>query len=574
MLSKILSLLKLHYRDNWLCLIFVGLLVTLVMLPMPLLGIPDGYDLFQHMRFAVTFHEAILNGDFFPGWGAADNYGFGSIGIRYYPPVSHYLMAFTQMLTKDWFDTFWINSFFWMYLGCAGVYFWAKEWLSSWQSVVAVIVFLVVPYHTLQIYEYVLYSEFAALGILPFCFLFATRIVSRNRFIDAILFSISYSLLLLTHIPLTIIGSIGLGIYILFLIDWRQPKKTIVNFIIAFGLSLSATAFHWLRVVTEIGWVKLNSPEYYAAGAYDYKKYFFPLIYSSYDKYVPKMLWLLDISVIFSILLILPLTVYLILQIISSDKTRHSERKILYALSVTGLFSIFIMSVPSYFIWNAFPLLQKIQFPWRWLSLAALIGAMSFTFAFFQLISRSKNFKKLIIYAGLLLILAMPLFDFTQFILFSEPLTREKFAEKIAAMPREEGCDCWWTVWTKKEAFDKREKVDAASRFVNINRWDSESREFTVGKGASVIIRIATFYHPHWKAEVNGQAVEVQKDDDGSILIPVSDGESSVKLYFQEPLKLNIALGISLITWTFLLCALFAAYLNIKKIQTAKTKTD
>jgi uncharacterized membrane protein len=574
MLSKVLSLLKLHYRANWVCLIFVGLLVTLVMMPMPLLGIPDGYDLFQHLRFAVTFHEAILNGDFFPGWGAADNYGFGSIGIRYYPPVSYYLMAFTQMLTKDWFDTFWINSFFWMYLGCAGVYFWAKEWLSSWQSVVAVIVFLVVPYHTLQIYEYVLYSEFAALGILPFCFLFVTRIVRRNRFIDVILFSISFSLLLLTHIPLTIIGSIGLGIYTLLLIDWRQPKKTIVNFIIAFSLSLSATVFHWLRAVTEVGLVKHNSPEYYATGAYDYTKYFFPLIYSSYDKYVPKMLWLLDISVVFSILLILPLIIYLILQVKSNDKTRHSERKALYAFSVTGLFSIFIMSVPSYFIWNAVPILQKIQFPWRWLSLTALIGAMSFTFAFFQMISRSKNFKKPIIYAGLLLILAMPLFDFTQFILFSEPLTREKFAEKVAEMPREEGCDCWWTVWTKKEVFDKREKVDAASRFVNINRWDSESREFIVGKGASVTIRIATFYHPHWKAEVNGQAVEVQKDDDGSILIPVSDGESSVKLYFQEPIKLNIALGISLITWTFLLGALFAAYLNIGKFKTTSTKID
>ena len=572
MLSKVFDFFKLHCGKNWFCLILVGLLVAAVMLPMPLLGIPGGYDLFQHLRFASTFHEAILNGDIFSGWAASDNYGFGSIGIRYYPPIAHYLLAFTQIFTNNWYDSFWINSFFWMYLGCVGVYFWAKEWLSSWQAVFAVVIFLVAPYRSFQIYEYVLYAEFAALGILPFCFLFATRIIKRNQFIDVILFSISFSLLLLTHIPLTIIGSVGLGIYTFLLMDWRQSKKTIVDFITAFGLSLAATAFHWLRAFTEVSWVKHNSPEYYSTGSYDYTKYFFPLIYSSKDKYAPKMLWLLDISVIFSIFLILPLIVYLILQLKSNDKIRASERKTLYALSVTGLFSVFIMSVPSDFIWNSVPILQKIQFPWRWLSLTSLIGAMSFTFAFFQLISRYKKLKKSIIYAGLILIISMPLFDFTQIILFSEPLTRDKFAEKIAEMPREEGCDCWWTIWAKKEAFDRRERVEAASRSTDITRWDSEVREFTVEKGASVNVRVATFYHPYWKAEVNGSEVEILKDQDGIILIPVSVENSSVKLYFKEPLKLNIALVVSFITWIFLLGALFAAYLNIKKIQSDITK--
>jgi uncharacterized membrane protein len=568
MLSGIFKFIKSHNSKNWFCLIFIGLFTAILTAPMVLIGIPDGNDLPQHLRFASAFYESILNGDFFPGWASASNLGFGSIGIRYYPPAAYYLMAFTQMLTESWSDTFWINSFFWMFLGCAGVYFWAKQWLSPWQAAFTAILYGIIPYHSAQIYQYLLYAEFAAAGILPFCFLFATRIIRNGKFTDVVLFSISFSVLLLTHIPLTIIGSTGLAVYTLLLIDWKQSKKTIVNFLIAFGLSLSATAFHWLRAVTEINWVKHNSPQYYANGYYDFKKYFFPLIYSAGDAYERKILWHIDVTIIFSIILFLPLIVYLILEVRSKNENIFSSRKILYSLSVTGLFSIFIMSLPSSFIWNSLPVLQKTQFPWRWLSLASLIGVMSFAFGINLLISRYQSLKKLIGYAILLLVFSVLLFDLSQNIISAAFIPRDKFETKFAGIDRETECRCWWTIWAEAEALEKKEKVYAESRAVNITRWESERREFTVEKGNAGNVRLATFYHPHWKAEVNGSQIDVQRADDGSILIPVSGEESSIKLYFQEPYKLKIALFISSVTWIFLFGALFTAVRRQKRFQT------
>lgn len=568
MLSGIQNFIKLHGCKDWFWLVFVGLVTAAVMLPLPLFGIPDGNDLPQHLKFADAFYKAILDGDPFPGWAAETNLGFGSIGIRYYPPVAYYLMAFTQMLTGSWYDTFWINSFFWMFLGCAGVYFWAKEWLSPRQAALTAVLYSIVPYHSSQIYQYLLYAEFAAAGILPFCFLFATRVVRNGRFIDVILFGISYSLLILTHIPLTIIGSTGLAVYIFLLIDWKQSRKTVVNFLIAFALSLSATAFHWLRAVTEVSWVKHNSPQYYANGYYDFNKYFFPLIYSAGDDYERKILWHLDVTIIFSILLFLPLIVYLFLRVEPANENRFPNRKTLYTLSFTGLFSIFILSLPSAFIWNSLTVLQKTQFPWRWLSLTSLVGTIAFAVGITLLISRFQNLKKLFSYAILLLLFCLLLFDFTQNIISAAFVPRDQFETKYTELNREPECVCWWTIWADAGALKQTAKIYAESRNSEITRWDGELREFTVEKGIPGNVRIATFYHPHWKAEVNGSQTEVRKSVDGSILIPVSGEKSSIKLYFREPFKLQIALFVSIMTWVFLFGSLFNAYRNQKRFQT------
>jgi hypothetical protein len=551
------------------------LFVAFIMLPIALLGIPDGADLPQHLRFAEVFHKSILAGDPFPGWAPGNNYGFGSIGIRYYPPAAYYLMAFTQMLTGSWYETFALNAFFWMFLGAAGVYFFAKEWLSPWQAAWAAALYVMVPYHTAQIYQFLLYAEFAAAGVLPFCFLFATRIARGGGFLNVLLFAVAYSLLLLTHIPLTIIGSVGLAVYTLPLIDWKRPRRPVLGFAGAFALTLAATAFHWLRLVTEVNWVKHNSPQFYANNYYDYSKYFFPMFYSADQRYGVKMLWYLDITIVLSILLFLPLIVYLLWpRGKEGDKQPFADRKILYTLAATGLFSVFIMSVPSSFIWNSLSILQKTQFPWRWLALTSLIGVIAFTLGLRLLTNRCERLKKPIGYAAGLLLFAILLFDVSQSIIPAAFVPKDKFAAKIAKMESEPECACWSPIWAKQEAFAQREKLSAGARAVSAARWDGELREFTVEQGEAVDVRVASFYHPHWKAAVNGSPVEVKAADDGSLLIPVPAEKASVKLYFQEPLKLNIALVVSIATWIFLFGATFLADRKRRKIRTALLVID
>lgn len=550
--NKINNLLA---KDRF-CLAIILLLSVLAILPMILIGIPNGNkDFPQHLQFAAAYYDAIFSGGILPLWAAPDNFGFGSIGIRLYPPLASFSLALTRILTGNWFDAIWTSFLTWMFVGCVGVYFWAKEWLPPRESTVAAALYIILPYHLLQIYQMWLYAEFVASALLPFCFLFATRICRRQRLTDVLLFAVFYALLLLSHIPSGIIGSLSLAVYTLCLIDWSHWRKTFFNFFIAFALSLSATSYQWLKVVTEIDWVKAND-SIYASGYYDPQQHLFPLFYSAGAKYIERVSWHFDFSIILTLLLFVPVIGFLAYQM---RKNEFQNRKIFFALSATGFFAFFMMSVPSSVIWQAVPTLRKIQFPWRWLSVLTVISVLAFALAIPQLISLSGKLRKAAAYLVLLLILSILLFDVTQNIIESEPVTRTEFKTKIIEISEETGCDCWWTAWAKSQAFERREKVSAESRSVTINLWDAKNREFVIGEGEATNARLATFYYPYWQAQINGQTVAIQKDDDGSILIPIAKEKSSINLYFQEPYFLKFSLVLSATTWLLLFFALLVA---------------
>ena len=75
------------FTNNDKFFIFILLIISLLtILPIYLLGIPDCYDVKQHIQFAQTYQESILQGNLFPNISSAGNYGFGDIGVRFYPP--------------------------------------------------------------------------------------------------------------------------------------------------------------------------------------------------------------------------------------------------------------------------------------------------------------------------------------------------------------------------------------------------------------------------------------------------------------------------------------------------------
>lgn len=536
------------------------------MLPLPLLGIPDGYDTPQHLRFVETYQRAMESGVLVPGWAADDNYGFGSVGIRFYPPLSHYLMTLAQMVTKDWYDTIWVTAFFWMIVGGIGMYLWAREYLTPPRSAVASLLFATMPYHLMELYIYMLLAEFAAIAILPFCFLFATRIIKGGKPGDVLLFGVSFAVLSLTHLPSIIIGSIGLGIYCLFLIDWSRFRQTALNFTIAFAISLSATAFFLVRLVTELPWVKHNDPQFYAANIYDYRQYLFPMILNPEKPFWKKMVLLVDIPIFLTFLFLLSPMLCFLLKAGRENSTK-SQRKILAALSATGLFLIFILSYPSVFVWDSIILLQKVQFPFRFLSAASVIAALGITISLPALQARFVKMKKPIGYMAFTILFATSLFTITQIMIPSDPLSREKFRDKTESMQNESGCRCWWPVWADARAFSNSERVEAGTRNITISEWGGESRRFVVDEGQPDNIRVATFYYPYWKADINGAPVQPIPDENGALLIPVSNRKSDVHLYFQEPVFVDIAKYLSLFVWAGLAIALVLAFRRFRPVK-------
>lgn len=527
-----------------------------MMLAFPIQGIPEGYDVAQHLRFAVAYQDAILNGSFIPVWPLTDNLGFGSVGIRFYPPFADVVLAVTQIFTGDWYRTLEIDSFLWMFPGSIGIYFWVKEFRPPMHAALAATLYAVMPYHILQIYQFQLYSEFVASAILPFCFLFATKIIKRDNTVDIWSLAVSCSLLILTHIPTSIIGFGCLGLYVSLIINWKSPLKKLGRFALSMALALASSSFYILRVVTEVAQLKHNTAEY-STGFYDYRLHFFPVLYNYGENYWLLFLWVLDLSILVTLLVYIPLTFSLI-RLKNFSVANKVERKMLVAVFVTGLFSLFMLTNGSEFVWSTVTVLQKIQFPWRFMTVATLMGAVSLSLAISLLLGRFGRLSRLIVYPTIAFIICLVLFDLTQIILMGAPLSRDKYYEKVVNKLHEEGCTCWWPVWAEKNALENKERVTAGNRTVQIEVWVNETREFKVSKGEPANIRVGMFYYPNWKATVNDQAAEVQMDENGVILIPVSGAASTVRLFFEEPFIYRVAIWFSSSTWVLLFFAILA----------------
>ncbi len=543
-------------RSRWKPYAAIMLVVSAVILPMAFMGIPDGFDLLQHIRFAETYRLAILSGEFIPRWAANDNFGFGSIGIRYYPPLAYYVLALAKIISGSWYHSFWITSFGWLLAGSIGVYLWLKEWTTETRATLASVIYAIAPYHIFQIYQAVLYAEFAASGVLPFCFLFLTRLCRRRRWVDAVLFAIAYSLLILTHIPSALIASLSMAVYGLLIVDWREFGKTAVRMGAALILSGLATAFHLAKALTEVEWVRHNSPQYFANGSYDYKSFFFPIYFSaSAASYAQKQLWNLDILIILTIVLLLVGLVGVFSRRSFKSPEAHPSKEDRAQL-ITGAFSIFMLSIGSAFIWNAVPMLQKMQFPWRWLSVSSLMGTAVFATAAGTLLLNGKKLNRFAAYPIILFVLIIILFDVSQNIIPSAPLSQNTFEQNIENMDGEQGCPCWWPIWAQNGAFNQPDRVTASGRTASVVKWGGDTREIRVEAGEAGVLRVATFFHPYWIATVNNVNVPVGKDPNGAILIPLPTERAEVHLYFREPEFLRAALYLSIFVW-----AAFAVFL-------------
>ncbi len=525
-------------------LIHVGLIAcfaVLAMSPSYYNGITLGPDSPQHFQFAQTVHNSIHSGEIYPSFAALPNQGYGDVGLRFYPPLVYYLLSLLFLIIENWYWAGLIAFTLIFFLSGFGTYFWAREELPAAESLFAAALYIFAPQHLNQIYNSFLLAEFAASAIIPFCFLFLTRVCRKGNPLDILGLSIAYALLVLTHLPMIIIGSIAFTVYALFLLNRRSFLQTTLKLAAAVAGALLASSFYWLRMTTELNWVNHSTKNYFS-DAYDYRQNFlFTLANIINFKTDVSVLWLADLMLLAVLLVSIPSTVYF-----------YRERKNLSAftkaVALVFLVSVFLTTSFSAFVWDNFTILQKVQFPWRWLGIVSMSGAVFASSGIIKAAEKMKQSKNLLLPVGLGIIL-LCFFTVSAVIIKGAIFVSPEEFNKTFAAADAQSFECWWTIWAKPDALRQNERVFADGRSYTIDNWQPLNREITIATGKPAAVRIATFYYPHWQAIINGERVAVEPDENGAILIPVSERESKIHLVFVEPYFVRIANFLSFAVW-------------------------
>lgn len=230
-------------------LLMLAAVSFILLIPVLVNGIPYGYDLPHHYQCAITFYEGFLNGDLYPSWSLNRNFGYGGMESRLYPPVSHYSLAVAYYFAGDWHIASWLVFLLFTFLGALGIYLWAKEYLPARQALFAGCIYALAPYHLNQLYNTFFFAEFVGSAVLPFSFYFVSRVCRRGKISDVVGLAASLAVLILTHLPLTVIGAICLAIYSLARLKRENFPAQIAKLSGAVALGLMASSFFWTKEV-------------------------------------------------------------------------------------------------------------------------------------------------------------------------------------------------------------------------------------------------------------------------------------------------------------------------------------
>ena len=526
-----------------------------ILAPALIYGVPSNRDLFNHFRFALPFYDSIRSGHLYPGWLAESNSGYGDPSFRFYPPALYYLLALARALAGNWYAATLLTFVLLSVLAGLGMYFWTRSIFPATTAMWAAVLYTLAPYHVNQLYQSFMIAEYAGAAVLPFAFGFVERVCRHRRLRDVAGLAATYAVLLLTHLPLSVIGSIALLLYALVRIDKRHRIATLKQLATAAVLGLAASAIYWSRMITELHWIGLNdvAPD----ATVDYRHNFLFSTFSPDNLNV----WWMNILTATTLLLFVPVIAFSVRS--AGSKLGGNKLKPVAALTLLSFF----MAVPlSYPFWKVLTPLQQVQFPWRWLAVFSMAGSLLTAATLSLWFSSTVPLRRpvrLFVFGSMLVSVA---FTLGHSVREAQYRNRQQFEGDLHTVRGTSSIDYWIPIWASSTPKTMKSEVEAGSRLVKINQWQPERRSFEVAAGNSTEARVRTFYYPHWVATVDGRPLAIRPDSDGALLISVPAQETDVLLEFREPVQARVAAIFSLGGWI----AILGLSIGGKRIQLVK----
>ena len=503
-------------------------------------GITYGNDLTQHFQFASEVYNSVSSGIIYPGFSADANDGLGDVGLRFYPPLTYYVLSALFFVFGDWHVAALACFLIIFTAGGIGIYLWAKTEFSTTQSLLAAAIFTFAPYHLSLIYNNFLLAEFAATAVFPFCFYFVARVCGESSFRAVLGLAVSYALLVLTHLPSAIIISVCLVLYSLLLLDRGRLMQTLLRLGIGGLAGLLASAFYWSRMVPELDWLKHSAEEYFTA-TFDYSANFLlhPRNIINFQNDTLN-LWVADLMLVSTSLLIVPAVFLLLTKRIPSTKFTNA------AVTIFA-FCLFMVTPLSQPVWDGASFLQRVQFPWRFMGVLSAFGAMIASIGMHHLARQPK--LDLVSSGAIGIILVLFVFVSTFLVKGAVYKPRSEFLQQTESLSTGDSYIGWWPVWAKRSGRSITDRVTANRRPVEIISWNRLERTFAIEPGETAIVQVRTYYYPHWQVIHNNVRMPAYPDDNGLLSFKIEPDGSQITLKFEEPLSVKLSYIISGLTW-------------------------
>jgi hypothetical protein len=330
--------------------------------------VPDGASLEVHsyLQFQgalVDFAAALGAGNLFPQWSVFARNGFGSPYLGYYQPGFNYLASPCLWLTGDPNSAIALACTLLALAGALGMFLLTRQFLAgqilsgaaqNFAPFMAATLFLCHPYISINLFRRGDFSEYACAMIMPLALYLAFRQKRAGKSFGPGMIAASTCLAfcVLLH-PL-----LSYPVFIVLALTSRRLWATL------FAATM-LSAFYWLPLLTELKFVHID-------------RAFNPVFRPDNHMLHPGHVFFLapDAEAPFKYDPNYMLVALAALGLASILITGNPVRRTCAAAAAATAGLVFMMTKPSLFLWEWFPLLEKLQFPWRLQNFAAITTAI------------------------------------------------------------------------------------------------------------------------------------------------------------------------------------------------------
>jgi len=345
-------------------------------------GLPRGSDISFHSQWVHSFVASLKEGVLYPRWVGDANQGYGAPVFVFYPPLGYYLVALAYPLAGDVLGALRLVLVAVAFLSGLAFYLAVRDVSSRTGAAIAAALYVLLPYHAIDLYHRFAFAEYVAFMWFPLIFLAVRRLSTSRSWGAWSLLAFSYGGLLFTHLVTAFMALVVLAPYALVrVLRTRQPRS--LWWMLSAGVvALVLSAIVLLPVLVERGDVHL---EYQTEGPHGNWRRAFAYSNIPIPGFGPDPIgpWIAS-SV--TTQLVLAAGAFLVLAarlgwLTSKRRVDIPDASRLEGWMQLGLvaWTSFLQLPVSSFLWNTLPGLEAVQFPWRFgafhlLSVATLIA--------------------------------------------------------------------------------------------------------------------------------------------------------------------------------------------------------
>jgi 6-pyruvoyl-tetrahydropterin synthase related domain len=533
-------------RSWWLALAVSSFTALLIVSPFFWLGTASGHDFGFHSASWLDAAGQWKEGILYPRWTEWANHGFGEPRFIFYPPFSWFLGAVLSFIVP-WNAVPGVFIFLVQTLAGLSAFALARRLLPQPAALLGAACYAANPYALLVVYMRSDFAEQLAAAFFPLLFLFALQLagILENRFRSSLravaCFSLVFSAVWLSNAPAGVMASYSVALLFFWAALTQRSALPLTRGAAGLSLGFGLCSFYLLPAAYEQSWVNISQA--LSSGLQPSQNFLYVVIND------PEHNLFNAIASTTAILLMVFTAVALLLARSKSSAPNTREEQLWRVMLVLAAASTLLMLRPTALLWAVLPKLRFVQFPWRWMSILAVI------YAYFAAASLARARPRWIWIATLAMVpLATGTFYVEHTWWDSEDIPSLRAA--VAGGAGFEGTDEYdplgddhTNIPDKSPAaqvlsIDDQKPLNAK---VELDRWTAEEKILHISTPTAALLALRLLNYPAWRVEVNGKTVLPQRlDEINEIVVSVPPGDSRVRVHFIQTPDRRVGVFIAL----------------------------